>query len=159
MSNLGIFSKITKKVAKFSKRWQGGIRLKKVAFATNWWHLCNPIPRRWKNVIFEINIRIQKNGHNFLWLKDFSITLFAFDRGWKDANYYTVRSIIYYTLLKRRQKSSLIPFPPPDGSFDCPHQAVFFRKKFYRKKLRFRFFSSKIRKKLRFSSFYSQYCF
>ena len=42
MSNLGIFSKITKKVAKFSKRWQGGIRLKKVAFATNWWHLCNP---------------------------------------------------------------------------------------------------------------------
>jgi hypothetical protein len=42
----------------------------------------------------------------------------------------------------------LIRLPPSGG---------FFRKKFYRKKLRFRFFSSKIRKKLRFSIFYPQY--
>ena len=42
----------------------------------------------------------------------------------------------------------LIRLPPSGG---------FFRKKFYRKKLRFRFFSSKIRKKFRFSSFYPHY--
>ena len=33
----------------------------------------------------------------------------------------------------------------------------FFRNKFYRKRLQFRFFSSKIRKKFRFSSFYPHY--
>ena len=42
----------------------------------------------------------------------------------------------------------LIRLPPSGG---------FFRKKFYQKKLRFRFFSSKIRKKFRFSSFYPHY--
>ena len=34
-----------------------------------------------QNVVFGVKIRVQRNGHNFLWLKAFSITLFAFDRG------------------------------------------------------------------------------
>ena len=36
---------------------------------------------RAQNVVFGVKIRVQRNGHNFLWLKAFSITLFAFDRG------------------------------------------------------------------------------
>ena len=36
---------------------------------------------RVQNVVFGVKIRVQRNGHNFLWLKAFSITLFAFDRG------------------------------------------------------------------------------
>jgi hypothetical protein len=35
--------------------------------------------------------------------------------------------------LKSRQKSTLIPFPSPDGSFDCPRQAVFLEKNFIEK--------------------------
>ena len=34
---------------------------------------------RAQNVVFAVKIRVQRNGHNFLWLKAFSITLFAFD--------------------------------------------------------------------------------
>ena len=34
-----------------------------------------------QNVVFGVKIRVQKNGHNFLWLKAFSITLFACYRG------------------------------------------------------------------------------
>jgi hypothetical protein len=36
---------------------------------------------RAQNVVFGVKIRVQRNGHNFLWLKAFSITLFAFNRG------------------------------------------------------------------------------
>ena len=36
---------------------------------------------RAQNVVFGVKIRVQRNGHNFLWLKAFSITLFAFIRG------------------------------------------------------------------------------
>ena len=36
---------------------------------------------RAQNVVFGVKIRVQRNGHNFLWLKAFSITLFACYRG------------------------------------------------------------------------------
>jgi hypothetical protein len=41
----------------------------------------------------------------------------------------TGRSIIYSRNSKIHQKSSLHSFQPPDGSFERPHQAIFFRKK------------------------------
>src|SRR3569623_116668 len=36
---------------------------------------------RVQNVVFWVKTRVQRNVHKFLWLKAFSIILFAFDRG------------------------------------------------------------------------------
>jgi hypothetical protein len=55
----------------------------------------------------------------------------------------TVRSIIYYGLLKRRQKSSLNPFPSPDGSFDCSRHTVFLGTNFIEKDFDFDFLAQK----------------
>jgi hypothetical protein len=67
---------------------------------------------------------------------------------------------VFNNLLRTFEKSpkSLIPFPSPNGSFDCSHQAVFLEK-ILSKKTSISIFSSKMRKKLRFSSFYPQYFF
>ena len=59
---------------------------------------------------------------------------------------YTVRSIIYYGLLKRRQKSSLNPFPSPDGSFDCSRHTVFLGTNFIEKDFDFDFLAQKYEK-------------
>ena len=58
----------------------------------------------------------------------------------------TVRSIIYYELLKRRQKSSLNPFPSPDGSFDCSRHTVFLGTSFIEKDFDFDFLAQKYEK-------------
>ena len=60
--------------------------------------------------------------------------------------YYTGCSIIYYGLLKSRKKSSLILFPSPDGSFDCPRQAVCLEKNFIEKDFDFDFLAQKYEK-------------
>jgi len=36
---------------------------------------------RAQNVVFGVKTRVERNDHNFFWLKAFSITLFAFDSG------------------------------------------------------------------------------
>ena len=36
---------------------------------------------RAQNVVLGVKTRVQRNGHNFFWLKAFLITLFAFDSG------------------------------------------------------------------------------
>jgi len=62
-----------------------------------------------------------------------------------------------FPTFEKSPKVEFKSFSVAHGLIRLPRSRDFFCKKFYRKKLRFRFFSSKIRKKFRFSSFYPHY--